>query len=257
MALTATASQGFEFVRYIANDEVLWVPGDPGDTYTRGDLVSVGDSEGFVDPHAAGEFAMGTVIETVVCPAAATAGYPKLDKGASRGWGQIADNQTNTLVPIRPFIPVGTPILRCTFASHTDDENITAYTAATPSITVAAIAGDNDHNGALVYVYGGPGVGQWNTIASTVAATNVATLDRIFNTALTTASDVIYLGGAAGDDAGISFFSQVTATDANTINAAAGATDGEFRVYLDARQVKEYLEVLMLPVIPSALNYHA
>ena len=41
MALTATATQGFELAGRVPDHDVLWLPGDPGITFTEGDLVIV------------------------------------------------------------------------------------------------------------------------------------------------------------------------------------------------------------------------
>lgn len=256
MALTATASQGLEFVRHIAPTETMWIPGDPGDTYTRGDLVTATVGEGVVDPASTNEAPIGVVHKTVVCTAAATAGFPVFGPGQSRGMGQVPDDQLKTLVEIIPFAPAGAPIFKCTFQDHQDDENITAYTAATPSITTA-VAGNDYHDGALVYVYGGPGEGQWNVISDSVNATSVNTLHRIFNTALTTASDVIILAGQAAANRGVGFFNRTGMTDASTLEVDDHADNGTLTVFLDARNVGEYLSVLQLPVIASALLHLA
>ena len=57
MALTSTNTQGFEFVRHVAADERMWIPGDPGDTYTQGNLVTMTQGEGVLDLYAAGDAA--------------------------------------------------------------------------------------------------------------------------------------------------------------------------------------------------------
>ncbi len=252
MALTATATQGFEKLRYVERDEVLWVPGDPGDTFTRGDLVTFTAGEGLADPAAAGEDVYGVVAQTVAC-SAATVGFPNFGADSpSATWGDLSSDARDTLIPIYPMCAAGTPVLLATFANQTDDENITAYTAATPSITVAAVANDNDHEGGLVYVYGGPGLGQFNIISDSTASTNILTLHRIFETAVTTASDVIYLPGAAGTANAPGFFGRVDLADQNNLTVSTAASGLDWVVYLDARDTSRYLGSLKLPIIQAA-----
>lgn len=159
MALTATATQGYEFDRYVAPNEVLWLPVDPGDTIARGDLVSVNadqtsgadDGEGLLDIGAADDtWFVGVALESRTAPAATTVGFPKL--GDEAHWGDVPGNLVNTLVPVIPFVPVGTPVFKCTFKNQVDD-TAAAYNASTPSLTgTAALGADDDGNGALIYV---------------------------------------------------------------------------------------------------------
>ena len=154
MALTATASQGFEPIGVVEEQQLMLVPGDPGDTFTRGDIVTFTGGEGVADLCAAGETPYGVVMETVEC-SASTVGFPHLAPNGTDLAAPADSAEAKSLITIKPLVPVGTPILRVTFASHTDIEDITAYTAGDPSITVDAIAADDDNNGGLVYVYGG------------------------------------------------------------------------------------------------------
>ena len=250
MALSATATQGFELIGYVEQNQPLWVPGDPGDTFTKGDCVTMAHAEGVLDPAAADEPCYGVVLETVVCPASTT-GFPVLEPGVERGWGQVLDDELKTLVQILPLMTVGTPIFKVTFADQTDDENITAYTAGDPSVTVAAVAADDDHNGGFIYCYGGTGIGQWNVIADSTASSNKLTLHRIFETALDTTSDVIYFPGDATTNSAASFFGRVTQKTAATVDVSDGEDDGDWTIFADARGIGTYLNNLTLPVVPS------
>lgn len=251
MALTATDTQGFELIGYVQPHQPMWVPGDPGDTFTKGDCVTFAAAEGVADVAAADEPCYGVVLETVVCSSATAAGFPDLGVGADKGWGGVLDDETKTLVQILPVVPAGTPIFKVTFSDQTDDENITAYTAGDPSITVAAVAADDDHNGGLVYVYGGTGAGQWNVVADSTASSNKLTLHRIFATALDTTSDVIYMPGDATTNSAASFFGRVTQKSASKVDVSDGEDDGDWTVFLDARNAAHYLKNLTFPVIPS------
>ena len=258
MALSATASQGFEPYRETNGmDELLWVPGVPGVTYDRGDMVSIpAAGEGVPALFVDGDFAIATVAKRIIC-SANTNGFPKVGKNGTNAWGDIEDGSINALVPLIPLGPRGTQVHRCTFANQTDDENITSYTASTRAIVTAAVAADDDPNGALLYVYGGPGAGQWNVVIDATATSNTIIVQRQFDTALTAASDIIYLAGAAGDNSGISFFKKLDLVDHDTLEVADGATDGDMLVFMGAQEVGDMLGKLMLPVIRSSLIYHA
>lgn len=256
MALTATATQGFEVVRHVSESEIMWVPGTPGVTYTKGDLVSQTTGEGVVGACAVTELPIGVVMKTVDC-AAATVAFPLAHPGGSAGWGDVPGGALDSLVAIKPLVPVGTPVLKATFASQTDDAAITSYTPATPAMVVAAVAGDDDSNGGIVYCYTGPGKGEYSVIADTTASSNTLTLHRVFSSTLTTSSGVIYLPGAVADDGGIGFFGRLNNADANNLAVNDGQTDGNFTVFMDGREVSTYLQNLTLPVINSALMYVA
>lgn len=206
--------------------------------------------EGVADPCAADEPCYGVVLETVIC-SAATVGFPRIGKGQAKGWGGVLDDEGKSLVQILPVVAAGAPIFRVTFADQTDDENISAYTVGTPSLAVASVAADNDHNGGLIYCYGGPGIGGWSVIADSTASGNLLTLHRIFDTALTTASDVIYMPGDATTNTACSFFGRVTQKTAATVDVSDGEDDGDWTAFFDARTVAEDLKNLRMPVVPS------
>jgi hypothetical protein len=245
MALTATATKGLEFDHYIQQDETIFIPGDPGDTLYEGfGLVST-VGEGVADILADNEGGMiGTANKTVVMSAATTA-FPYPDNF------DPAHDTSNSLVEVRPALKAGTRVYRVTFANQYDC-TISAYTAATPSITLAASPGANDYyNGAIVYVYDGPGAGQVNVIADFDHATIVATLHRKFETALTAASKVIVLAGEAVASRGIGFFNRAEYKAAGYLTCDQGSDDGDYIVYLDWRRAAQLLSKLMITVCPA------
>lgn len=253
MALTATATQGMEFVRRTTDHEVLWIPGDPGDTFTRGDSATMTEGEGVLDIPTAGQASVATVLQTTVCPASTTAfPFPRDFDPVDRSGSNLC------LVPVRPNVAAGTPIYRVTFVGHLDDENIAAYTAATPSITlnVGAVT-DDDVNGAFVYIYGGPGQGQVNVVADYANATQVTTTHRIFGTPIpTTASDVIVLGGDTATF-GVGPFGRFDMADQDnaTVDNVATPSVAEFAVFMSWGETARELSNLSLLCIPAAAMY--
>lgn len=251
MALTATDTQGFEFERYVEKDEVLWVPGDPGDTFDEGDSVTFTAAEGLADPAAADEQPYGIVDKKVIVSSATAAGFPKLGQGGTRGWGEVLDAVTKTLVAIKPLVRVGAPVFKCTFANQHDD-TVAAYSSSTPSITLTTSPGaDDDTNGALIYVYDGTGAGQWNIGADYAHGTKVLTLHRKFETDLSTDSKVIILEGEGSNVGGIGWFGRMTLSAAGKLTVDNGYDDGDWMIYADARSITSYLKNLTLPVIPA------
>jgi len=253
MALTATATQGLEIYRHVEANEVLYIPGDPGDTYTRGDAVTATVGEGVIDPAAAGEIVVGTVARTTVCPAASVAAplpsqfNPAFDSEANR-----------CLIPIHSRVPAGTPVYKCTFASHID-ESIASYLASTPYVEGGTGAGADDRpNGAMAYVYEGPGIGEVLSIADydhAGGAVNLLyVLHRKASATLTSSSKWIVLAGEAASSRGVGFFNRTDMADANNLAVNDGADDGNFIVYMDWRETATMLKNLSLLVIPvSAL----
>ncbi len=253
MALTfSPATQGFELLRYTTDHEVLYVPGDPGDTYTRGDVVVSTVGEGLVDPAAAGEDGIiGRVLHTTVCPAASTAFVKPADFLAG---GDATGNAC--LVPIQVNVSAGVPVYLATFASQADD-TVVSYTAATRAI--AATTGhtaDDYPNGGLLYVYEGPGMGEVNIVEDYDHTGGAAELllitHRAFATALTTASKYIVLSGEAAASRGVGFFGRLDVADANNLATNDGADDGPWVVYLDWRDAAKWLRQLRVPVIKAS-----
>lgn len=251
MALTATATQGFEFLRYTCYDEVLYIPGDPGDTFTEGDQVVVTVGEGVLDPGAANEGGLiGRVAKTISCPAN-TQEFP-LPRSFDPASLQTIDD---CLIPIKVNVPVGLPIYKCTFKNHWDD-TVAAYVAATRMAAMTTgMTADDYPNGGLVYVYEGPGIGEVNVVSDYdhTGGNNEKDLEhhRKFATDLTTSSKVIVLGGEGAANRGVGFFGRCESADEDELTVNQGANDGDWAVFMDYRESARYLKNLTLPVIPA------
>lgn len=123
------------------------------------------------------------------------------------------------------------------------DDTISAYTAATPSVTLTTALGANDDpNGGIIYIYDGPGAGQWNHIVDYANSTKIATLARAFNVAPTSASSCIILEGEGSSVGGVGTFGRVDLHDDGLkLDVADGADDGDFIVLADGWLISEYL----------------
>lgn len=251
MALTATASQGFERLGNTTERHLLLLPGDPGATYTRGDMITI--SNGVLGAAAANGKSLGRVAKTVVCPAASVA-FPTVNE---LDYGNLdSDTKNLTLVPVEVLVAAGTPIFKATFASHVDDA-VTSYTPATRTIVhVAAGYGGNDYpNGALLYVYEGTGAGQVNIVEDYATATQSIVVHRDFATALDTTSKFILLSGEAVASRGISLLGRIDGADANNLLANDGANDGDYAVFASFEKIAAFLKNLMVPVIDASAIY--
>jgi hypothetical protein len=254
MALTAVATQGFEPFRLVAPDEVLYVPGDPGDTYTKGHGVVATAGEGVLDVIAADEVMVGVAQQTIVCPAATTAfPFPLV----SPLKGQIdADADQLTLIPIRPCVPAGTQVYLVTFQNHLDD-TVISYDATGRYVALTTGAAADDYpNGALAYIYEGTGAGQLNVVedydhtGGTVE--KMLVFHRPFAVAPDATSKLIILSGEAATNKGVGSFGRCAIGAAGKVDVNDGANDGEFTVYCDWRELAGHLKNLRVPVVKSA-----
>lgn len=245
-------SQGFELWRYTTENEILWLPGDPGVTFTKGDQVvmdlTTAGSSGTLIVHAgsavgvAGVGPLGRVMQTTVCPASSTS-FPKPAE-----FDPVDRSGSNLcLVPVKIDIAAGVPIYRVTFANH-QDETVAGYSA--PDITDTTGHSANDYpNGALLYVYEGPGIGEVNIVEDYVHAGPTTKCHRNFATALTTSSKYISLDGEAATFKGVHLFGRCEPEDEDNITVAGGANDGEFVVYGSWQEMGMFLSTLSLPVV--------
>jgi hypothetical protein len=169
----------------------------------------------------------------------------------------VLNDNTKTLLAIKPLIPCGVPIHRVTFADH-KDETVISYSAA--SVYIAETTGhtaDDYPNGALVYVYEGPGAGEWNVVDdydhAGGAVELLLQLHRKFNATLTSASKFIVVTGEGASNKGVGFFGRtgVQTSTGIAIEVDDHADNGDLMVYLDARDASEYLSKLTLPVIKA------
>lgn len=252
MALTATDSPlGFELVRYIEPDDVFYVPGDPGDTFTRGDMVVSTVGEGILDPGAANEGGLvGRVVETIVCPAN-TQAFAK-----PQSFDPVAKSAADLcLIPIQLNLVGRTPVYRATFTGH-DDETVVSYVSATRAVEATTGAAADDYpNGGLLYVYEGPGAGEVNVVEDydhTGGAAELLTIcHRPFSATLTTSSKYIVLAGEAVASRGHGFFNRIESADEDNVITTQGADDGDWVIALDWRDAPTYLKQLTLPLIPA------
>jgi hypothetical protein len=264
MALTATATDGFEPFGSTSGQEVFYLPGDPGVTYTRGDRVGIGGltSEASATnglggvlkgPSVTGDKNLvGRVMRTTVCPAA-TQAFPKpID------FDPVYNNaEDKCLVPVSIDVPAGVRKFRVTFASQVDD-TVVSWTPSTRIIVgTTGHAADSYPIGAMVYVYEGPGAGECNVVEAYTHATKSLTLHRNFNATLTTASKYIVLSGEAAVDTGIPLMGRIDAADLNNLTAADGSNDGQYLVFCDWRTIGKHMSELTLPVIRADVMYNA
>lgn len=247
MVLTATATQGFEFDRCTDCSEVLWLPGDPGITFTRGDLVTFTNG---VLVRCTTNQALFVVEHSTVCPAATTYGFPVAGLDVGGDWGSVSDI-VKCYVPCRPIRQMCRSVKKATFANQFDDL-VAACTQTTPSITLTTSPGANDDtNGALIYCYAGTGAGQWNIGDDYVHTTKVLTTHRKWNTALDATSYVIILEGEGGGVGGIGYGTRLDQADHNNLNVADGYNDGLWVPFFDVREIPTLLKNLQLKVLSS------
>lgn len=248
MALTATATQGFEYVGLTSGEEIFYLPGDPGDTFTRGQQVQI--ANGVLDDAGDSVDPVGVVMETTVCPAATQAAPPSDD------YNKISKDAADLcLVPVKMLVPAGEPIFRVTFANHFDD-TLAAYTSATPSITLSTSPGANDDsNGSIIYVYEGPGMGEILIGADYVHTSKVLTTHRVAKATLTTSSKVLILEGEGGSVGGISFLGRVDADTNAAVDMGDGYDDGNWMLWFDFLEAPSLLKNLTVKVIRAAA-YH-
>ena len=251
MALSATATQGFELLRYTSKNEVLWMPGDHGDTYTSGDRVVATVGEGVMDPAAANEGGMvGQVQETVVC-SAATQAFPRPadfdppDKSAA----------TKCLIPIKVGVAAGAPIWKVTFANHVDD-TVISYTAGTRAIAGTTGHGADDRpNGGFLYVYEGLGAGEVNLAEdydhTGGAAELLLSCHRPFEATLDATSKYIVLAGEAAASRGVGAFGRCEGASASGLTVNQGADDGDYVVFMSWHEMATALKNLTLHVIDA------
>lgn len=249
MALTATATQGFEFAGYVEDTEVLYVPGTAGTTYNRGDQVAM--SAG-IAVTAGGDTAPTAIVkDTVACPANTQAFRTPFE--FQPGGQEAADN---CLVGIRPMVPAGTPKYLVSFANH-QDETVVTYSAGSRYIECTTGFGADDRpNGALLYVYEGPGAGEVNVVTdydhTGGAVELLLNVARPFNATLTSASKFIVLSSAAAANA-VGQLDRADSVGSGTekLDVADGVNDGNFVVFFSWERAAGLLSELKLIAIPA------
>lgn len=199
MTLSANrTTNGFELIGNLMKiaDNPVDCELTPGVAFLKGDMVV--RTAGKIAKAAANAVnVVGVMAESITAaenPAAATT------------YGKVYENPFN--------------IYRCSFADHRD----AAATGGTTTTLVdtALSTSDNDvWNGALLYIYEGPGAGCIRTVKDYVGATDTLHVEEPFTAAPTAASKYILLGaGAAGDVINVGSVG-VDLKDENTIDANA------------------------------------
>lgn len=201
MALTASyVTAGFEPVY---NKIMQQVPNPvayelaPNTAFAKGDLVVL----------SAGKVVKAAASATNVLGAMAAAYTTVTNPTGEMTVGMVYDQPFN--------------VYRVTFAGHRDG-TATGGTTTTLVDTGLTTSTDNVWNGALLYVYEGPGAGSIRTVKTYTGASDTLTVEKAFPTAITTASKYILLGAAAaaGDVINVGSVG-VNISSASTVNAAA------------------------------------
>lgn len=256
MTLTATATQGFEYLRQTAGQEIFYLPGAVSTTYTRGDLLTI--STGTNTLAAVGDSTAPIYFrceKTVTTPGTTTP-FPKpADFDASKIAGGDGD-KWDTLVPVSLNVPIGAPVYLATLVNFTTDD-VATYTSGTPSITLtSALGADDDANGALVYFDAGPGAGEFNMGADYANGTKILTLLRTPSATLTSSTDVAILEGEGSQVGGMSFFGRIDTSDQDgEVDVSDGYDDGNFVLFGDLRDISRYLSKGQFPVISANYLY--
>jgi hypothetical protein len=245
MAYSATnAPVGFSETWELDCSQPIWLPGVPGTTYERGNALvktAIGATANaglFVEASDSSAAPLAYVAKETVISGASEAGFPYDSAG---GGGINPSAMANDSALARSMIPAqlirggSVRVHNVPFANYTGDEVLAAYTAATPSITLTtALGADDDPNGGLVYIYSGPGAGQWNHIVDYANATKIATLARKFEVAPTTASSIIILEGEGSSVGGVGHLGRCDLAGVATVDVSDGADDGDLIVVFDS-----------------------
>ena len=252
MAFSATALQNVETLRHTCGQEVMWLPGDPGVTFTKGEMCSFSNGVLIRGTDSAAN-AVFRVDHTVVCPAASQEFTKPGDLIEHR-----TDDKFKTLVQCTAMVAGGAPVYLANITGY-QDETVVSYDAATRAVEETTGHGADDRpNGALMYVYEGPGIGECNICEDYDHTGGAAELlliaHRKFAATLTTASKYIILASTAGAN-GVSLFGRVDLADEDAIDVADGADDGDYVVYCDWRHIGHYLALGQLPIINRMALY--
>jgi len=252
MAFTVTATQGFELHRCVCKDEVIRLPGDPGVAYTRNEMLyrstTAGSSGLFIKVGEGQAAPIGIVTKSVTMAGSSTAFQLPIDPAG--------DAASPTMLHVQSLVPHGTPIYKVAINGYFD-ETVVTYSAASVYIEETTGHGTDDYpNGALVYVYEGPGAGEMGVVDdydhTGGAVSLLLQLHRKFNATLTTSSKLIVLSNDAAANSGISQFGRADNQDHNEIETDDGYDDGDWMIYGDWEEVRRLLAIGQLPVIQAS-----
>jgi len=245
MAFTQTCKDGLVPYRMHRSGDRILVAGDPGVTFTKnlnyrmvntaGVAVAITDSDanGFL-----------RCCKTKTC-AAATVAFPT-SSAAIREWDDSAD--VDTLISMECMLP-DQQIFAAKLYGYQDETALTSYTASTRTIVAVTGHGANDRsNGALIYVYSGPGAGEVNIAEDYVHTTLSLVTHRAFSTTLTAASAYIIMAAAA-DANTVGPGSTMDPYDSDSLHVLDGYDDGDWMVYPSWRDIIALLPTGALPVV--------
>ena len=242
---TATAN-GVPNMRKAGGQEVLFVPGDPGVTLDKGEIcamsngVAIVGTDSLAGPHL-------RPVKSVISPAATQA---FVMPGKFNHLGDAAKDLT--LCPMQVMLKEGAQILKATIVNQVD-ETVVSYTAGTRAVECTTGFGADDRpNGALLYVYEGPGKGEVNIVEDYDHTGGAAELllicHRAFKATLTTSSKFIVLGSSAAANA-VGPFGRVDISTSLLVDVIDGGDDGDYMVYGDWQTIGRCLTVGQLPLI--------
>lgn len=256
MSFSVATMQGIKPYRTLGAREYFFVPGSAATTYTRGNRAFITPTTGMLVTATDGDtFAPFTIERTVTC-AAATQPFPRLADFQPAKYA--LDEASKGLVLVSAAIPAGTPISRAKIKNYAD-ETVTAYSAASRYIGVTTgFATDDRPNGALVYVYEGPGAGEINIVEdydhTGGAVELLVQTARPFNATLTTASKVIILASASGTNP-LSMFGRADLADGDELDVTDGYDDGDFMVLGGFRELHQHITNGWLPIANAGAMY--
>jgi hypothetical protein len=252
MAFSETALKNVEPMRHTGRHEIMWLPGDPGVTFTKGELCSLSGGVLIRGTDSAAN-AVFRVEKTTVSPAA-TQAFPLY----SDVWPRREASKDLTLVPVQVMVAGGAPVLIANVTNY-QDETVVSYTASTRAVAMTTGFGADDRsNSGLAYIYEGPGLGEMNIIEdydhTGGAAELLAIFHRAFATTLTTSSKMIVLSSTSGANA-VGPFGRVDLSDEDQIDCNDGADDGDYVIFGDWQTVGTYLRLGQLPIINRMALY--
>lgn len=245
MALSVKALTGMPIHRFTGKTERLWVPGDPGVTFTRGNVyvmsggVLVAASDSSAGPYFRAE-------RTVTCPAATT-NFPRLIDFKPH---EPDDSLMQTLIPVVPMIPAGTPVLKAKIANQADD-TVASVAAGTRSIGLTTGAGADDRpNGGLIYLQTGTGAGELNVIEDYDHAGGNVELEAITHrTSRAAAADTGFFLSSITAANAVGPFGRMDLDGTDTVDMSDGADDGNFVLYGSWEELLTLIPDGHLPII--------
>lgn len=243
---------GNQIVRRVAEHEVLLIPGDPGVTFTKGDRVCMSNGVAILATDSLAD-SIGIVEKTIVCPAA-TQAFPVPPNPPS----DLDGAEAKTLIPVMMDLPAGKKVFVGNMKNYVD-ETVVTYASATRKVGVTTGFGANDRpNGALAYVYEGPGKGELNIVEDYVHTGGTVELEllfhRAFTTTLTSSSKMVVLGSTAAAN-GVGLLGRMDVYDEDEMDVIDGADDGNYIFYCDFLQAVEYIKNLTVPYINSSASW--